>query len=87
MTYGEHESMQPADGKTLSRPTRATPEETTGPSRGPNMPLREASHREEVERVFRESRPMTGDDRMGNRRVRAERQQGRVEPPITEEKY
>eukprot|EP00962_Isochrysis_galbana_P019334 scaffold5629_cov112-Isochrysis_galbana.AAC.2 len=78
MTYGEHESMQPADGKTLSRPTRATPEETTGPSRGPNMPLREASHREEVERELRESRPMTGDDRMGNRRVRAERQRERV---------
>eukprot|EP00962_Isochrysis_galbana_P050967 scaffold22332_cov94-Isochrysis_galbana.AAC.1 len=48
MTYEEHESMQPAVGKTLSRPTRATPEETTGPSRGPNMPLREASHREEA---------------------------------------
>eukprot|EP00962_Isochrysis_galbana_P003145 scaffold875_cov120-Isochrysis_galbana.AAC.5 len=33
--------MQLAVGETLSRPIRATPEETTGPSRGPNIPLRD----------------------------------------------
>jgi len=44
--------MQLVVGETPGRPISTTLEETIGPSRGPNMPLREASHREEVERVL-----------------------------------
>eukprot|EP00962_Isochrysis_galbana_P053226 scaffold24679_cov101-Isochrysis_galbana.AAC.1 len=82
MADGEHESMQLAVGETLSRPIRATPEETTGPSRGPTIPLREAPIAKRWRGCSRE--PTDDERRRGGQQVRQGRTTaGKKAGPVT----